>query len=674
MSRDLLSQGVSSLVAQKASEEGGGILVAAAKTTASIAASNPLAAGILVGVAGIAAAAALISHEVALYKKAEHEAEIQRIISIWEESGLKALGLHPPFEFIGENREKIKTNCFEKKRGRDTALRDPLPLELINYRVKIDEAMRGLRNYIENASHGSGTGMSTLVSHYLLNLLESEALRFEGRDQEITLTTALSNFVCSYAHDEDSKHTQRISFLSHVFLSLDEACDGLKRHQKSKPFVEIIQETLGTLRDSGDQLIRFLVKVVTPNRDWNIIDHQKLELLKAGIVAPNAHERLFLFIPHPRNREDKIPSTFMDSWFHLLIQYYETSRDPDSSTIQTPPMSAFTVPSVEEFTENARKWRTIFEGSDNFITRELDPNEPDPAKKTLVPVRDIAKIRQRVCFIADICALLHITSTLQAHFTGLHHFANSFGINAAQANEYENYYTALWKVCRKLINQIEHIKNEYQKIKAGSRQMPIVSHLQFQREFLKLMEEMGEKIKQSKLGIEQSRKRFNGAQHPTASGTEHILTTRIQETLTAYNMVMDPFDPVAFAVVHPSAAPDDDHAAHPILDRSEINGTPIDDDALSVSPSEPIDHVRVSRPLPQEPVLTTDVIHEIYRGKCKHTSLVQTGIFGLRNNTTPEKAIADLRERAKKNPNGASASTIHELETTGRIARVANAN
>lgn len=660
---------VTSLIAQKTAEEGGGLLATAAKTTASIAASNPLAAGILAGIAGIAAAAALVSHEVALYKKAEHEAEIQRIISFWEDSGLKALGLHPPFEFIGENREKIKTNCFEKKRGRDTALRDPLPLELISYRVKIDEAMRSLQNYIKNASHGSGTGMSTLVSHYLLNLLESEALRFEGRDQEIALTTALSSFICSYAHDEKSKHTQRIAFLSHVFLSLDEACDGLKRHQKSKPFIEILQETLGTLRDSGDQLIRFIIKIITPNHDWSMVDQQKLELLKAGIVAPNAHERLFLCIPHPRNHEDRIPSTFMDAWFHHLIQYYETSRDPDSSDIQAPPMCAFTVPPIEVFEENARKWRAIFENSDNFITRELDSNEANPSKKTLVPIRDIVKIRQRVCFIADICALLHITSTLQTHFTGLHHFANSFGTNAAQANEYENYYTALWKVCRKLTNQVEHIKNQYQKIKAGSRQMPIVSHLQFQRDFLKLIEEMGEKIRQSKLGIDQSRKRFNAAQHPAAAGTEHILTTRIQETLILYNMVIDAFDPVAFAVVHPAAEPDNENAARPILDRSDITSTPHDDDLLSFAPSEPIERTTPrSQPLPQQSELTVDAIHAIYKTKYKHTSLAQLSIFS--RGKTVEKVLTDLKERAEKNPNGASANTIRELEKRGQIPRM----
>ncbi len=634
-------------VAEQAAGSATGAAESAVSTVVSVAEANPAVAGVaLLGVAA-AGLGIFVYEEIQHYKKSEHEAEIHRILQFWETSGLKALGIHEPF-VLGDGNDSLKAKRLKKERSRDTTLRYSVPPNLRNFRNAVDEALRVLDSYIYDASHGHGTGMSTFVAKYQQNILRSDALRFEGREREIALMEALTNFINQYARDENNDHTQRIRFLTSVYTSLDAACDGLRIHEKSKPFIEIIQDILSILCDSGDQLIRFLIKMITPNKDWNFIDDQPLSILKAGIAAPATGERIIFCLPSPFGGEQKIPSTFMDTWFHLLIQYYEESRNPDSRAIQIPPLSELVVPSLEELTREKKKWRDIFKNSDNFFTQELDPEEQDVTKKQFVPIRDMAKIRKRLCLCADIWVFVHEISTLQSKFTELERFSGSYGTHEAEAEQYEEYYARLNGLYKKFTHQMLHIDSEVRAIKTENRGMPIVTHMDFQRDFLKLIDTTGSDIGSNMTLLERCRKHFARTSHQTAAAAEHQLLQNMRALDQVYS-APEALEHMIRPIVHHDG--DDDQEP---LDTGSENGN-------NAAEAEPV--MQAAQPaanIPPVAALTSiGVIEKLYKSNAK-ISFFNAWSDILKKGVTAAGVIAEFERRGADHP-GASRQTLVDL-------------
>lgn len=634
------------------------------------AATNPAVLPIVAFVGGIAVLGAVAQfgfQKFKDYQKEKHDASIRKIIAIWEETlahiavpdYVENIGL-PPIFHHNEEDDTYETMHFTEAQVRamaSTALGSADDPTIVRYKENIIEAIRTLKDYY--AIHSDKTCITVLVTQYLLNILESKCLHFQGYTFDIALINAIIRFNYTFASLE-GEDAQRVEFLTKVNRALKRAKRELELHQKTRTQPEIVNALLGACRSAGDQLIRILAKIITPHEYWESIENQTLDELQKGIVVSRHRRRILGPIAHESD-PIRIPTTFMNAWFREMISYYLETMDPNFSTIKVPVLSLFSIP--KEFTKEQKKqWRAIFADSENFVTRELN------AVEKYVPVRAPSKIIARLNFVADIGKLLHLCCSFQFMLTGLSRYIKMFGqYQVDNPGHCINMYHLLDKLSHELTKQIDHVQTEFDHIEASNNDtMRMVLQEECCNAFASTLKLLRTSVTSNMAAIKNCRRNFNTtSSHQTPQAAEHALISHVSEIMHIYGILIPP---VEQSIGNNTAAPvaeTEEVVTHESDTGSEVET--IDESTQAGATTLPAEPTGEKTP-PSQPQITVAGIRRIYEN---HAGFFNASKKIFQPDVDQDTVIASMRLRANKKPGGASEKTLVDLGLSEKAASTA---
>lgn len=634
------------------------------------AATNPAVLPIVAFVGGVAvlgAVAQFVFQKLQNYQKEKHDAIIRRIIGAWDETlshipvagYVENIGLPPIFQFNNED-ESYETMHFtdaQVKAMAANALNNPDDPIIVKYKGNIIAAIKTLKDYY--LIHSDKTSLSVVVIQYLLDILESKSLHFQGYTFDIALLNAMIRFNYTFASFE-GEDALRVEFLTKVNRSLKRAKRELEKHQKFRTQPEIVNALLGTCRSSSDQLIRMLVKIITPHQYWTNVDNQMLDELQKGVVVSRIKKRIVGHISHETDTV-KMPNTFIMNWLHEMITYYLQTMDPDFQAVRIPPLSVFSIP-TQLVKEHKKLWRSVFNDSENFVTRELDP-----INEKYIPIREPGKIIARLSFVAEIAKLLHLCCSFQFMLTGLSKFIKLFGqYQVDNPAHCINLYHLLDKLSHEVVKQIDHVQIEFEKIESSNNDtMRMVFQEEFCNDFESQLKLMRISIIKNSAAIRNCRRNFMSAEsHQTPQAAEQALLTHVSQIMHIYGIAMPSINMSSgeLAVVNTQHVP-----------RAEDRNLTViggESDTESESPQTTDGSVQAEAPIilpaPQEqpasaitqPRVAITTIQKLYESNARFFNASNT-IF--KSGTESDAVIALMRTRAENHPGGASEKTLVDL-------------
>src|SRR5579862_4484066 len=131
------------------------------------------------------------------------------------------------------NDEEVEDIARYLPHGRD--------IELTTYKIAVRNAIKHLKKYYF-APKFDRNGVTAGVISYLLNMLHTKCLNFEGFDYDIAYLNALAHFTNEYASLKKVENSQRFSYLDPVYQYMLTAKQILQIHQESLSLEEIISE------------------------------------------------------------------------------------------------------------------------------------------------------------------------------------------------------------------------------------------------------------------------------------------------------------------------------------------------------------------------------------------------------------------------------------------------
>ncbi|MGL5742753.1 MAG: hypothetical protein ACRCXC_09525 [Legionella sp.] len=455
----------------------------------------------LAGVAAAGGALAVIAAAagvVAIHKKwedyiqKEHEEIIKEINKIYEKrlkkvespDGTFLDGFPPIFKFGADNKtvDSLHYNIDEIN---DIGTHPPhIEAVLSGYREDILDAIRGLKEYYiarvtENPKKEKD--ITAGVLSYLLNMLESKCLSFEGYDNDIAYLDALTRFIDDYASMKGSKKTQHFSRVGPIYSSLLDAKQKLERHQKSMPLRSLVDELREASIVNSDKLLRIFVKVVIPTDTAGLGDLVTYNHLKDGILRGEyIRSESGGKIVWSRDKEIDLPDCAFQSWIAGLARYYKQSLNStavieDKNTFQPNELYNFSKWAQTVLEQQKQKKaikddevklkkaldliRSVFKHSPNFINTQLGGTVEDPE---FIPITNDSDVIQRVVYMADFAHLVHGVISLQsfcAHLIGSIDQLGSIYVN--DPHHFNLIFTELEALCTLIKKDLEKNRQNF---------------------------------------------------------------------------------------------------------------------------------------------------------------------------------------------------------------------
>jgi|GEM_PF-5998079 hypothetical protein len=553
--------------------------------------SNPVAVPVLLTAAGVAitATAAVVTYKAyEHYKEKKHRAEIERINELHKTILTRILipdfnevqSLPPIFKLV-DNKDSSNVQSLHYTDDDVRRIGETLPhgtdIGLTTYKQSILDAILKLKEYY--FSRKKHNDITAGVISYLLNMLQTHCLNFEGYNYDIALLTALSKFVNEYAslYGEKSQH---FSHLNIVFSCLQTAIQDLERHKEKMSLEEMLGELRDSCIDENNRLIRGLAKMVTENEKWQLINtflHKELtqgllrrEYVHSEVKLPLIDKQLILDTDH----EKQLSPTIFRPWLMKLSQYFLDTLDPDTNLNGDnvlSPVKMFTYPDLDRLKQlrtikkpniqekqeleilehELDKIRKLFSHSQNFITTKLDKSKKKP---TFISISDDEELIERTKILAEFGTLIHKSISLQYLCTHLLKSTKQLGeIYVKNPHHFRRIFFILEELCKQITDSVDAIIHKFADIQRSKQNnMQIAEKELFPIEVQEILNSLQGRVSSLGLRIKVYRERVAkhlNPEEPTIQSVKHemfevaTLLSEMYHIIKAASMNQEKFVP-----------------------------------------------------------------------------------------------------------------------------------
>lgn len=481
-------------------------------TALSLLAANPevqlIAAAVVGGVTLTVGAATFIYKEIKDYEEKKHLDEIKAINKLHElylskifvPGKNETLSLPAIFKMKSEK----DFNSVESLHLNDDIIRsigNRLPrgtdIALTTYQEAVLNAILKLKEYY--FSRKDRTDINSRVITYLLVMLDSHCLKFEGYDYDIAYLGALASFINAYASMDRHVNTKKFSHLDEVYSHMVTGQHLLDLHKDVLSLSEIMSDLYDSCRYLGDQSLRFFSMIINPKDNWNLLETVTKDELSQGMLKKYfvAHDLFGGLITIPDNEIDVLPSPFKDCLMKLT-EYAKKSLDPDItlSAVDVPGIN-IVVPDLKRYLELKNKQteakvkltpdekaekkkiknqleelKTVFYKCENFVTTELDP-KTRKSKHKFIAITDYSELVNRVGVIVDFANLIREIISLQYYSMNLIKGIKLLGEIDVTSPHHTKVFKVMDELCGKIQNDYLKLKKDFFKIQEANNAMQL---------------------------------------------------------------------------------------------------------------------------------------------------------------------------------------------------------
>ena len=172
--------------------------------------------------------------------------------------------------------------------------------------------------------------LTTSVLSYLLYILSTKCLNFQGYEYDIAYLDAISQFINAYA-SISGVNSQHFSRLQPVYSYILTAKKYLEKHRESLSLEELLAELRDSCSNTSNKLIRNLVKMTIDQNHASLADTVSLYELQENILRRRYINTHIKGIELYTDSELHLPNSVFKEWIVSLTQYYLKSLRPISS-------------------------------------------------------------------------------------------------------------------------------------------------------------------------------------------------------------------------------------------------------------------------------------------------------------------------------------------------------
>ena len=465
-------------------------------------AANPAALPVLAAVAGIGitvGAAAFVYHEYKEYEEKKHKEEIDNInrlhkkylarISVPDYNEIQGF---PAIFVIPEKKDAKDVAAIQSMHLTDEQIRDignTMPrgtdIVLCTYRQQVLSAILKLKEYY--FSRSTKTDITAGVIGYLLYMLETKCLNFEGYAYDIAYLNAITNFINAFASVKNTEKSQHFSRLQPVYSYLLSAKQTLEKHKEALSLEEIIGELRDSCENYNNQLLRCLVKMVSKNKYWELTQTVAIDELEQGLLRRKYIQAEVKSLVLKSDDEVKLPDSIFKFWVKALTEFFLKTLNPDNSLTSkdiVSPTALFALPDIDRLPkynhdlEKSKKPKensievemiekelkgisNVFKKCQNFITTRVEQKNRADAPK-FVAVTDPHELINRSKVLADFATLIHELISLQYLSAQLLKSIKQLGeIYVKNPRHFCNIFHILENVCDQLKDRLEKTQNDF---------------------------------------------------------------------------------------------------------------------------------------------------------------------------------------------------------------------
>lgn len=364
-------------------------------------------------------------------------------------------------------------------------------ISLSVYREYVLNAILKLKEYyFDLEDHHDTTGS---VISYLLCMLQTKCLNFEGYDYDIAYLHALANFVNAYASLEGRENSRHFSRFNPVYSYMLSAKQALEKHKEKLSLEEMLGELRNFCVNQNNRLIRSFAKLVNKNSNWELLKTATHDELSQGLIRRQYVQYEIKGLILRKDGQQEISKSIFRPWLIALSNYFLETLDPDagsSSKNMVPPETLFTVPQWDRLRmlrrdkrelnsqqemelatmeSDLKQIQKLFSKAENFITTELDLKTKNKITR-FVPITDTEKLIDRSNIIAQFARYIHKLISLQYLATHLLKSTKQLGeIYVKNPAHFRHVFSVLDQLTKRIIEDTDEIKKAFTNIQLDSQ-------------------------------------------------------------------------------------------------------------------------------------------------------------------------------------------------------------
>jgi len=291
-------------------------------------------------------------------------------------------------------------------------------VQLLSYGHHIANAIRGLKIFYKTRlqrwwwRRGSRDDVTSSVLCYLIEVLNTHCLKFEGCEADIAYVGAIAEFINAFA-SLHGKGSERFKLLTRVYSNLIRAQGILREHSLTLTLEEQISELVPKCLHTTEALIKAFCKLVTPNKNWIYIEEAELEWLARGIIKPSYQYKGPLGLTH-HVKEIPVSDSIIKDWMvrcctdHLLSFKIDSNLTDNELFIDDKKYSP-----ADLNKKQLGKLKKVFADCENFLTVIAVDKNIYAINKSIEHISESVEVKARTEIFADFAVLIDKLISLQ---------------------------------------------------------------------------------------------------------------------------------------------------------------------------------------------------------------------------------------------------------------------
>lgn len=358
------------------------------------------------------------------------------------------------------------------------------------------------------------------ILSYLLYMLCSKCLNFQGYDYDIAYLEAITQFIDAYASLRGEVNSQHFTRLQPVYSYLLTAKKYLEKHRESLSLEELLAELRDCCANTSNKLLRHLVKMTVDKSYVALADTVTIDELQNNILRRHYVSSQIKGIELWADSEINLPDCVFKDWITNLSQYYIKSLRPISSIrdnnivapdvlfqfvpwakslLNEPDHSKIDNDALKQLDKEVNKIRGVFKSTPNFINTQLDLTGKKPRFITIAQENEVIN---RVGMMSEFARLIHSIISMQYLCAHLLKSIKQLGdIYAKDPNHFREIFGVLSQLMVVIKNGVTLNLNNFTDIeKANQNIMRLESEELFSRDIVSTLKTVKQITK--KLGTE----------------------------------------------------------------------------------------------------------------------------------------------------------------------------
>lgn len=467
-------------------------------------AKEPVAALVVGGVLVTVAAAVFVYKQFESFEEKKYRKEIQKINNLHKKyleriyvPGFNDVQGFPPIFKLNTDEKSGIASSLHYTRDEVEAIGKQLPhgsdIALSGYRQKVQSAIFKIKEYYFSRDNHRDTTAGVLS--YLLNMLDTKCLNFQGYDYDIAYLDAISKFIVAYSSLEGRTNSQHFSRLQPAVAYIREAKQALERHKESLSLEELIAELRDNCTNCSASLLRKLVKMMVPTQYAHLSETAAIEELGERILRKRYVSAQVLGLELKHDEEIILPKSVFQDWIEALADYYLMSLNPVGRLLDP---EKWAPAELFKFTEKARsiermlghgtidkkeleryqkqmhQIREIFEHSHNFINTKLVKKNKE---SKFEPVTQDKDILDRTEVMADFSRVIHSVISMQYLCTHLLKSIKQLGdLYAKDPDHCREIFEVLVNLCEVIRRSVVKVNHAFAEISNASENTMRLEH------------------------------------------------------------------------------------------------------------------------------------------------------------------------------------------------------